>query len=133
MSTYSCDIEHLVELVLLISLHSTANISRHISGGTVSLSNNGLLQLVLAQVRQERSLVFADEVTFDQVVEGVGLGFAGHLGFAEVLIEADVEAAEGLLVLLNRKVAELLPQLKLLGIVCMVVQRISSAETSEMQ
>lgn len=117
------DVDHLVKVVLFVTVQKLADIAGQIQGGTVPLSQDGFAQVlaslaldVLGEVDQESSIVFFGKTQLGQLLGGrlhVGLG---DLALSRVFVETDVESRIRLLVLFDREVTESLPQGQGLGL-----------------
>jgi hypothetical protein len=103
------DVDHLVELVLLVPLPSASDIPRDVDTRSVLLPDDRLAQLVFLEIDDQSTLGLLDDAGSLQRVEGVRLRRLRDLRFAGVDVEVDVEASVSLLVLYNREISELFP------------------------
>lgn len=103
-------IDHLVKVVLLVPRDCLRNVARQVQRRAVLALNDGLFQLVLAQVGQQCPVLFPRHKVFrTQLSERVLDLLLVDLRLATVLVKVHVQTRVRLLVLLNRQRAETLP------------------------
>lgn len=112
------DVDHLVELELLVTLGRSSNIARDVDVRPILLAHDRLAELVLLEVDNERSLTLLDDSSRLERLESLGLRCVRDLGFARVEIKVDVETRVRLAVLGDGEVAELAPECEGFGVTC---------------
>lgn len=112
------DVDHLVELELLVTLGRSSNIARDVDVRPILLAHDRLAELVLLEVDNERSLTLLDDSSRLERLESLGLRCVRDLGFARVEIKVDVETRVRLAVLGDGEVAKLAPECEGFGVTC---------------
>ena len=110
------NVDHLVEVVLLVAAEELGNITGEVEGGAVPLADERLLETLallaadeLGEVDELSALVLLADLLLLHELANLVHGILGDLGLAGVLVEVDVEAGVGVLVADNGEITEALP------------------------
>jgi len=113
------NVNHLVKVVLFITLEDSTNITGQIQRSTILANNDGLAQLlsaVLLKVGNDGTIGVLRDTSFLHVLVGLGHALGLDLRFSRVDVEVNVKTGIGLLVLVDTEVTEATPQGERLGV-----------------
>lgn len=117
------DVDHLVEVILLVTAEELRDITGEVEGGAIPLPDERLLETLallagneLGEVNELGALVLLADLLVLHELANLVHGILGDLGFAGVLVEVDVEAGVGVLVTNNGEITEALPHGEGIGV-----------------
>src|SRR4051812_26719975 len=113
------NVDHLVKVVLLVTLGDSTDITGQVKRGTILANNNSLTQLLcamLGKVNNDGTLRFLRNAGLLHELVGFAHALTLDLRLTGVDVEVNVEAGVGLLVLLDTKITELAPESEGLGV-----------------
>lgn len=114
----SNNVDHLIELVGLVTLSNGANVTGQVERSAVLADNDSLSELlstVLGEVGNDSTLRLLGDTGLLHSLQGVGHALGFDLGFTGVDVEVDVQTSVSLLVLGDTQVTEAAPESQCLG------------------